>query len=97
MHLKADAVDRHLGRLQPAHDLVQPVGLRADALRADLVDVELGLRVGGARRVERPGDEAGAQAAQEDRLAQPAVVGDDLVDDIPDVHHPGIAVVPDDL
>ena len=51
MRLKADAVDRHALGLEVAHDRVQAVGLRVDAVGADLVEVEL--RVGSAARAVR--------------------------------------------
>jgi len=92
VRLKAHAIDRDALRLQPADDLVQSVGLRTDALGADLVEVELRVAVGGARGAKRVGDVAGAQAAQEDRVAQAAAIGDRFVDDVPHPDVRGVAL-----
>jgi hypothetical protein len=49
VHLEADAVERHAVLQELLDQPVERVGLRAQALGAELVDVEQGVRIGGVR------------------------------------------------
>ena len=85
MSLRADSIDRNtLG--EPLVDLFDhapgDLGVVCN-VEVIVVDVKLGIRVSGACSAERDANEVLAENAAEDAVAEGAVLGEDLVDDVP--------------
>ncbi len=82
--LRADAVDGHPRGEPPPHvrhHAGRHLG-RRPALQVEVVDVQPGARVRRPRRLERDPHEVLPEHPREDAVAQPAVLGEDLVDDV---------------
>lgn len=83
--LQADAVDAGAALLDDVDDLERLLLLVPGLLDVVVIIVELGVRVGGGRRLEGDGQVVGAQDAEEDRVAEAAAVLERLVDHVPGV------------
>lgn len=88
--LEPDAVDARGRVLHQAHNVQRRVRLGAVELKAEVVVVELRLRVCRRRRAEGDGDEVGAQGGKEDAVPKGSVtVVEGLVDYVPGVARAG--------
>ncbi len=82
MHLQPHPVDGDALPLETLHEIVDEVRLAPSPLGLVVVVEEERIRVGLAGRPEGVGDVPGAEAAQENRVAQSGAVGSDRL-----VHH----------
>ncbi len=90
--LPADAMDGDALLLEALHQLEDGVAFAADAFGAVVVVVELGVRVGLMRELERERDVVGADGGEPGRLAKLAGrVIDGFVDDVPGDDAPLVA------
>ncbi len=83
MRLESDAVDRHAAGLEVGDHVIDAVTLGVEAVGAEVVVTEFGVRVGGSGGAERLFDPAVAELLLEVRLATAAVPLEGFVDHVP--------------